>query len=157
MCVVVKLSELSQTPALKSQLVADVLHLIDAQVAAKKGVSGLALKGAYRVVKGLGSDYLPGVVGRLLPDALTALEPLWVEGEAAGDPVAYVDQHRDRAADTLLTITDRKAQGANSVVRSVYQKFRDSIQPDVAAAMPAIAAVLQPYTQAQPTATPGGS
>jgi hypothetical protein len=148
--VIVKLSALPQTPETKDRLIADILKLVDEQVAAKKGVSGLALKGAYRVVKGLGADYLPGVVGRLLPEILTALEPFWAEGAAAGDPVAYVDSHRDRAADTLLAITDRKAAGANSVVRSVYQKLRASIQPDVAAAMPSLAKILAQYTQPQP-------
>ena len=149
-----KLSELSQTPETKARLIADILKLVDEQVATKKGVSGLALKGAYRVVKGLGSDYLPGVVGRLLPEILSALEPFWAEGEAAGDPVAYVNQHRDRAADTLLAITDRKATGTNNVVRSVYQKLRTSIQPDVAAAMPSLAQILAQYTQ--PQAAPAG-
>lgn len=143
------LPDILRSPESKRQLVTDCLGLLDHQVAGKGGVSGMALKGAYRVVKGIGADYLPGVVERLLPDVLVALNPLWVEGAATGDPIAHLGQQRDRAADILLGITDRKAAGTHGAVRSVYQKLRRSIHPDVAAAVPSVATLLSKYATPQ--------
>jgi len=138
-----ELSQRLNDPTVRQQIAQDCTHLIDQQVSAKGGLGGFALKTAYGVVKGIGADYIPGAVKRVLPDALSALDPVWAEGEQAGDPVQYLDSHRDRTADAILGVTDaRIASSSNKVITGAYGKLRKSIQSDVAAAVPGLAAIL---------------
>jgi hypothetical protein len=137
------LSEAIKEPAIKDSIVADCTQLIDQQVAAKQGLSGMALKATYGVVKGIGANYVPGAIGRLLPDACTALEPMWNEGVAAGDPAHYLSENSAQAAEMILSITDaRAAKTSNGVVRSAYQKLRKSVKGDIETAVPGLATIL---------------
>ena len=124
-------------------LVADCAKLMDEQVAAKGGISGLALKAAYGVVKGVEPSYIPNAIHRLLPEALAALDPIWDEGVQSGDPVEHLIQNRSRTADMLLNITDTKIERSkNGVVRSSYSKLRKSVKSDVEEAVPGLAKIL---------------
>ncbi|MEO1636886.1 MAG: hypothetical protein AAFS04_17605, partial [Cyanobacteria bacterium J06631_9] len=135
-----------QDPALKRAIAQDCTQLIDRQVSAKGGLSGIALKGAYRVVKGIGANYVQGAVERLLPETGQALEPLWSEGVQKGDPVAHLSAERDRAADLILQTTDRRiARAGNAVLSGVYNKLRKSVKPDVVAAVPELAQTLKKH------------
>ncbi|MEL6136267.1 MAG: hypothetical protein AAFQ61_11200 [Cyanobacteria bacterium J06626_23] len=121
----------------------DCALLIDQQVATKGGLGGVALKTVYGVVKGLGADYVPGAVGRLLPGTLVALNPIWAEGEQAGDPVGYLAEHRERTADAILSVTDARVQNTdNKVIAGAYGKLRKSVKGDVAAAVPDLATII---------------
>ncbi|WAL60188.1 DUF6918 family protein [Thermocoleostomius sinensis] len=133
----------------QATVAADCAKLIDEQVAAKNGISGLALKAAYGVVKGVEPSYIPGAIQRLLPDALVALDPLWNEGVQSGDPVQHLIQNRSRTAETLLSITDAKiSKTKNGVVRSSYNKLRKSVKNDVEEAVPGLAKILATHAQA---------
>jgi hypothetical protein len=137
------LCDVLQDGAVKTQLVADCVQLIDQQVAAKGGISGLGLKATYSVVKGIGSSYIPGAIERLLPEALNALDPIWHDGLQAGDPVAYLSQHQARAADCLLSATDaRIKRTSNGLVKTSYNKLRESVKADIEAAIPGLAQIL---------------
>jgi hypothetical protein len=141
------LSAILQDPKTKASVVEACSGLIDEQVSAKGGMSGLAFKATYGLVKGVGSGYIPGAIDRILPDIVRALEPMWVEGLAGGDPVEHLSQNCDRAADQVLSVTDERiAQSNNGVVRSSYQKLRRSVKGDVAAAMPGLAKILGAHT-----------
>lgn len=139
------LREALQDKATKEAIVADCSRLIDAQVAAKTGLSGMAFKATYGVVKGVGKGYIPGAIGRLLPDVFTALDPMWQEAQASGDPVAYISQHRSRAADTLLSVTDHRIRNSSGVVKGSYDKLRKSVKGDVEAAMPGLAKIIDSH------------
>jgi hypothetical protein len=133
----------------QTALVTDCVKLIDEQVAAKNGISGLALKAAYGVVKGVEPSYIPGAIERLLPEALTALDPMWNEGIQSGDPVEHLIQNRSRTAETLLGITDAKIERTkNGVVRSSYNKLRKSVKNDVEEAVTGLAKILGTHVQA---------
>ncbi|WP_416666283.1 DUF6918 family protein [Egbenema bharatensis] len=128
---------------LRASLVADCVKLIDEQVAAKNGISGLALKATYGVVKGVGAGYIPGAIDRLLPEVFAALEPMWDEGKQAGDPVAHLTQNRTRTADVLLSVTDTKIEKTdNGIVRASYNKLRKSVKGDVEEAVPGLAQII---------------
>jgi hypothetical protein len=140
------LSDKISDQATQESLVADCAKLVDEQVAAKNGISGLALKAAYGVVKGIEPNYIPGAIHRLLPEALAALDPMWDEGVQSGDPVAHLSQNRSRTADMLLSITDTKIEKAkNGVVRASYNKLRKSVKGDVEDAVPGLAKILSAY------------
>lgn len=119
---------------------------MDEQVASKSGLSGLALKAAYGVVKGIGPNYISGALERLLPETFSALAPLWEEGIQVGNPVDHLSQNRARAADLILSVTDTKIERAkNGIVRASYQKFRQSVKPDVEEAVPGLALIIQEH------------
>ena len=128
---------------IQANLVADCAKLVDEQVAAKGGISGLALKAAYGVVKGVEPSYISGAIQRLLPEALAALDPMWDEGIQSGDPVQHLIQNRSRTADMLLNVTDVKIERArNGAVRASYNKLRKSVKNDVEEAVPGLAKIL---------------
>lgn len=132
-----------------ASIAADCTELIDIQVSAKGGISGLALKATYGVVKGVDADYVPGAIQRLLPEAIAALDPLWDEGLLAGDPVAHLTQNCDRTADTILSVTDAKIQRVkNGLICSSYNKLRKSVKSDIAAAVPGLAQILDKHVNA---------
>lgn len=132
----------------QTSLVADCTKLIDEQVAAKGGMSGLAIKAAYGVVKGVEPGYISGAIQRLMPEILIALDPMWNEGVQAGDPVEYLIQNRSQTADTLLGITDAKIQKTkNGAVRASYNKLRKSVKNDVEEAVPGLAKILGTHVQ----------
>lgn len=131
-----------------NSVAADCTQLMDEQVSAKGGLSGMAFKATYKVVKGIGADYIPGAIKRLLPETLKALDPIWAEGRANGDPVAYLSQHRDRTADLILSTTDARIENnGGGIIGASYKKLRKSVKPDVEAAIPGLAQILAKHTK----------
>ena len=140
------LSEKIQDAAIRANIADDCAKLIDKQVAAKGGLSGMAMKTAYGVIKGIGAGYIPGAISRLLPDACLALDPIWQEGQAAGDPVQYLSDHSDRTADSILSVTDTRIENSsNGVVSATYKKLRKSVKNDVQAAVPDLAQIISSH------------
>jgi hypothetical protein len=143
------LSDKVSNEATRNYLVSDCVKLMDEQVAAKNGLSGIALKAAYGIVKGVGPGYIPGALHWLLPEAAVALEPIWEEGVQKGDPVDYLSQNRSRTAELLLGITDVRIKNAkNEIVKASYSKLRKSIKNDVEEAVPDLAKILATHTEA---------
>lgn len=137
------LSEKIQDQQTREAVVADCVKLIDQQVSAKKGMGGMAMKAAYGTVKGIGAGYISGAVERLLPEVLSALDPMWAEGVEAGDPVAHLTDHQAQTADRVLSVTDTRAEKtSNGVIRSVYSNFRKSVKGDVESAVPGLAQII---------------
>jgi hypothetical protein len=140
------LSDKFSDQTIQANLIADCTKLVDEQVAAKNGLSGLAIKAAYSVVKGVEPSYIPGAIERILPEAIMALEPMWDEGLQTGSPVQHLIQNRSRTADTLLSITDARIEKAqHGVVRASYGKLRKSVKNDVEEAVPSLAKLLGTY------------
>ncbi len=136
------LSKMIQNPSVKASIVADCAQLIETQVSAKGGMSGLALKATYAMVKGIDAGYISGAIARLLPTMFEALDPIWAEGTQAGDPVDYLTQHRTQTANTLLGITDARVKNSSSLVRSAYGKVRQSSAGEVEEAIPGLAKII---------------
>ena len=60
----------------KRQTVVDeACKVLDLEVADKSGLTGLAIKGAYKVVQGVKPGFVREVVNHLLDDFLDALDP----------------------------------------------------------------------------------
>lgn len=142
-----KLSDIINERSVKESIVEECTCLIDDQVANKGGISGMALKTAYRVVRGVGPDYVPGAIGRVLPEAFKALDPIWNEGLEAGDPVSYLAENSSRTADVILSVTDARAKKTSGVVAGAYQKLRRSVKGDVEEAVPELASIINKHAQ----------
>ncbi|WP_299402894.1 hypothetical protein [Acaryochloris sp. IP29b_bin.148] len=130
----------------QASIAADCAQLMDEQVATKTGLSGLAIKTAYRAFKGIGPGYIPRVLQSLVPQALDALDPMWTEGMQSGDPVKHLSQNSSATADVLLGVTDQKlSQAKNKIVIATYKKVRKSVKGDVEEAVPGLAQILGNY------------
>lgn len=137
------------SPEKKAAVVADCSALIDEEVGSKSGISGLAVKAGYAAVKGIKPGFITHVVESLLPEFAGALDPLWNEGVAKGDPVGHLVANRSSAADALLSITDAKSKNAkSSVVRGTYEKLRGSAKKHVEEAVPRLSKLLAKHASA---------
>lgn len=126
----------------KRVVVADGVKLVDEEVARKGGVSGLALKGAFGLVKKVRADFVPRVIERLLPDFAAHLEPFYEEREKAAPGVPmerYLTGRAGEVADSLLAITDERVRQAEpGPMRSTYEKLRSVAKRNVEEAVPGI-------------------
>jgi hypothetical protein len=132
------LRELLGAPAKRGAVIDDSLRVLDAEVDDKGGLSGIAIKTAYKVVKGISPDFLHKTVDYLMDDFLDGLDPIYQEAMQKGqDPKKYLTSNPGRVADALLSITDSRAQRAkNQVVKKTYDKLRDGAKKHVEAAVP---------------------
>ena len=132
--------------AKKPTIVTDCCKLVDEEVSAKGGLSGLAVKAGYAAVKSVKPGFIAEVVDKLLGDFAVQLDPLWEEGKKSGDPSSYLTSNRAKVADALLSVTDAKAQTAkSSVVRGTYEKLRGSAKKNVEDAVPRLAGLLRKH------------
>lgn len=129
----------------KAAVVDDCCSLIDAEVADKGGISGLAIKAGYSAVKGVKPGFIKHTVTDLLPEFAAALDPLYQEAKQANQPVStYFMSHASRVADALLTITDAKARHSKSgIVKGTYDKLRGTAKKNVEAAVPRLGRLIE--------------
>jgi hypothetical protein len=132
------LRELLAGPEKRGRLIDDALRVLDAEVADKSGLSGIAVKTAYKVVKSVSPNFLREVVNHLLDDFLDGLDPLYQEALTNNvKPRQHLQANPSRVADALLGITDRRAQRAkNQMVKATYEKLRGQAKKHVEAAVP---------------------
>lgn len=127
-------------------IVDDCCKLVDEEVAAKSGLSGLAVKAGYAAVKGIKPGFIKEVVSKLLKDFAEQLDPIWEDGKKTGNAAGYFANNKGKVADALLSITDAKAKTAkSSVVRGTYEKMRGSAKKNVEEAVPRLAKLLEKH------------
>lgn len=128
----------------RTKVVDDACKVLDQEVADKGGITGLAIKGAYKVLQGIKPGFVREVVDALLDDFLGALDPLYQEAlSKQRPPGAYLRENASRVADALLQVTDQRAtQAKRQVVRSAYDKLRPMAKKQVEAAAPRLADLL---------------
>src|SRR5216684_812944 len=73
------LDQILLAPDVQPHVVADCLTLIDQEVSAKSGVSGAAVKLAYKTAKTFAKGYLQNTMESLLPHLVTQLGPYWAD------------------------------------------------------------------------------
>lgn len=142
------LKELLTAKGQRANVIADCVHVIDEEVKSKGGISGLAIKGAYAVVKAVKPGFIEEAVDHMLDDFVTRLEPFYEQAVAAGQtPSAYMSGRAGQVADGLLAITDERAGRAkNQTVKKAYEKLRPSGKAQVEAAVPRIGRLVDKYT-----------
>ncbi len=129
------------------KVVADCCTLVDEEVKAKGGLSGVAIKTGYKATRNIRPGLIEEAVRKLLPDFAHSLEPMYQAARSASSTHArYFDQHADHVADALLGITDRKINEAqSSLVRATYQKLRPMAKRHVQDAVPRIGQLIDKY------------
>ena len=142
------LQEILLTPDTQPQVTADCLTLIKQEVSAKSGVSGTAVKLAYKTVNAFASGYLQSMVENLLPDMIAKLEPYWADFNASGASGFgdYLAKRGDEVSDALLSVTDARAQTSERpTILKAYRTVRGGAAKHVRAALPAVGALVQKY------------
>ncbi len=133
----------------RSQVIEDAIKVLDAEVADKGGLTGLAVKGGYKVVQGVRPGFVRDIVTGLLDDFLEAMDPLYQEAKQKGRPAgAYLQENKSRVAEALLGVTDRKAQRAdNGMLKKAYEKLRPLAKGQVESAAPRLGQLLEKHAE----------
>ena len=142
------LQDILLTPENKPHVIDDCLTLIDEEVKGKSGISGTAVKLAYKTANTFASGYLRGMVELLAPDMIVELEPFWADFSAsgAGDFGDYLVKHGDAVSEALLSVTDRRAEtSTRPTILKAYKTVRGGASKHVTAALPALGALVQKY------------
>lgn len=127
---------------------ADLVALVDAEVAGKGGVSGAVIKAGYAAVKKVKPGFINHAVGALLPRFADALDPLWAEHRKAGggDFGTFLARQPERSADTLLSVTDARARATGrETLKKGYDKLRPNAKKYVIEALPRLGKVIESH------------
>lgn len=110
-------------PAVRPRVVDACCSLVDAEVAARSGVTGLAVRAGYRAVSSIRPRMMRDAVDHLLPDFAAALEPLHAEAPgSAFEP--HLRSNGGRAAEALLDVMDGRVEHAKSAItHKTYARF----------------------------------
>lgn len=141
------LKDLAQEAAKRTAVVDDACRVLDEEVSDKSGLSGMAIKAGYKLVKGVKPGFVREVVDHLLDDFLDALDPIYREAVDGGKrPGAHLKANSGRVADSLLAITDKRAENAErALIKSMYERLRPTAKKHVEAAAPRLGDLLEKH------------
>lgn len=142
------LRELISSNASRETLIADAQQVLDSEVDSKGGLSGMAIKGAYKLVKGVSPSFVREAIDTLLDPFLDALDPLFQDAKQKGlNVTTHLSANKGRTADALLSITDAKAARAkNQAIKKMYDKLRGMAKEHVEAAVPRLGDLIVKHT-----------
>ena len=140
-------------PQTQPQVIADCEKLVDREVCDMSGVTGAAVRLAYKTVSTFDSGHIPAMIGTILPNVAQALQPYWesfaADAARGGDFGAYLAARGDEVADALLAVTDsRQRASSRSTIVKAYKTVRGSAVKHVKAALPALGELVQRYMTA---------
>jgi hypothetical protein len=150
------LQETLLAPDIQPRVIADCQDLVDHEVGDMSGVTGTAVRIAYKTVRTFDAGHIRVMIESLLPDVAVALQPYWTAFGAefsaggfsadGGDFGGYLAAREDEVAESLLTITDerRKFSERPTIVKA-YNTVRGSAVKHVKAALPALGRLVQKY------------
>jgi hypothetical protein len=142
------LQEILLAPGTQPQVTADCFTLIEQELADKSGISGTAVKLAYKTVNAFMPGHVRFMVGKLLPDMVARLEPFWADfrisgGSGFGD---YLAKRGDEVSEALLSVTDaRAAASSRPTVIKAYGAVRSHAVKHVQAALPRVGDLVMKY------------
>ena len=149
------LTEILLVPGNRPKVVNDCVQLINEEVDSKGGLTGLAVKGAYALVKAVKPGFVAEAVDHMLDDFVKRLEPFWADAQAKNEPIGpLMNARAGEVSDALLTISDERAQRAkNATLRKAYDKLRPTGKKHVEAAVPRIGRLIAKHVSMAATTT----
>ena len=142
------LQDILLAPDTQPHVVDDCQKLIEQELSTTSGVSGTAVKVAYKTAHSFAPGYLRGKVEQLVPEMVIQLEPFWADFSASGssDFGDYLVKRGDEVSEALLAVTDAHAAQSNrpTIVRA-YKAVRGSAAKHITAALPNLGALVQKY------------
>jgi len=136
------------SPENRPRLVRECADLVDAEVDAKGGLSGLALKTAFKAIKVVKPEVVERGVSTLLDAWVAEMGHHFQRWEAVGQHDsfgAYCREASAAVAESLLSVTDARIQRADPRLAGIYEKLRPSALEHVQAAVPQLGIILDRY------------
>lgn len=141
-----QLKTLIEQPDKRQVVIRDCVDLVEAEVRKKGGLTGIAIKTAFTVVKAVKPGIIAELVDGLLDSFVDRLQPFYEKYQEAGESGTlrdYMGTRSSEVAESLLGVTDQRAQKArNRTILKAYQKLRPKAKEHVVAAVPGVGAVL---------------
>jgi hypothetical protein len=142
------LQEILLAPDSQPKVVADCYLLIQQEVSDKSGVSGTAVKLAYKTVNTFMPGHIRHMVEKMLPEMVDKLEPYWADFSTSGSSQFgdYLAKRGDEVSEALLSVTDaRAAASGRPTVIKAYGSVRGSAVKHVEAALPRVGDLVLKY------------
>ena len=144
------IKKIMEDPNIYEAVMADGIRVLDQEVKKKSGITGLAIKGAYKLVKNIYEGrLLQAVIAVLIPEFIDKLDPYYERFQKEGKGTSWCDflaPHYDELAEAFLSITDAKAkESEHRTVRSAYEKLRPKSKKEVVASLPALTQMMEKY------------
>ena len=125
-------------------IINDCSTLIEEQVRSKRGMTGMAVKGGFKVIK----SFKPGIIPRALDDMLdefsAKVDPFWISCQEEGaDPASYFKKKSSAISNALLSITDERAKNSpNKTLIKAYNGLRGKAEQHITEALPSLARLI---------------
>ena len=132
----------------RPKVVADCVVLVDGEVAAKKGVTGMIIKTGYKAFKALKPTIVKEAVEHLLDDFVKVIEVHFEEftGSEGSSFERFAVSRDTRIANDLLGITDAIINKSDkTALKKIYHGLRKVAERNVAQAVPAIGRLVEKY------------
>jgi hypothetical protein len=131
-------------PDARPAVIRDACVLIDHEVGRASGISGMAVRSAYRLVGGLRPGMIASAVDGLLDPFADQLDPFYQDHLTTGLSLEEVlVTRRTSMAEALLAITDDRAdRSSNRTLKAAYRRVRGSARQYVEAAAPGVAGLI---------------
>jgi hypothetical protein len=142
------LHQILLAPDTKPQVITDCYRLIEQEVSEKSGISGTAVKLAYKTVNTFMPGHIRHMVASLLPQLVAKLEPYWADFNTSGGAEFgdYLAKRGQEVSEALLSVTDaRAAASGRPTVIKAYGTVRGSAVRHVEAALPHVGDLVQKY------------
>lgn len=142
------LHEMLLAPDVEPRVVTDVLALVDTELASKSGISGTAVKVAFKAINAFAPGYYQQTVASMVPDMVDQLAPFWADFQASGssDFGDYLVKRGDEVSQALLVVTDAMRDRSNRLaVVKAYNAVRNGAGRHIEAALPNLGAMVQRY------------
>ncbi|MEY3209888.1 MAG: hypothetical protein RIT28_369 [Pseudomonadota bacterium] len=142
------LSDAMQDTTRRRAIVDDGVKVVEAEVADKSGLTGLAVKGAFKAVQGIKPGFVGRALDNLMPDFAKQIDPFYDRFKASGqtDLKAYFVKNGEEIANALLSITDARARNADHrSVQKAYETLRPQGVTHTVAAMPRLAELVKKH------------
>lgn len=141
------LTEVLESPTRKQAVLDDAGRLLDAEVQARSGLTGMGVKAGFAAVKAVKPGIVPELLESLVPDFCRALDPL-LAGRAPDGPSvsAFLSSRPGEVAQALLAVTDARAEKTtHKSLLSVYRKLRPVAQKQVEQSVPGLAKLVETH------------
>ena len=142
------LHQILLAPENKPHVVADCNALIEREVAEKSGLSGAAVKLAYKTASTFAPGHVRHLLETLLPKMADNLQPFWADFNASGgaDFGDYLTKRGDDVAEAMLAVTDaRAAASGRPVIVKAYRSVRGGASKHIQAALPEVGDLVLKY------------
>ena len=142
------LQQILLAPDTRPKVIADCFTLIEQEIADKSGISGTAVKLAYKTVNAFMPGHVRNMVQKLLPEMVDKLAPYWADfstsgGSEFGD---YLAKHGEEVSKALLSVTDaRAAASGRPTIIKAYGTVRGGAAKHVEAALPRVGNLVLKY------------